>query len=637
MKKLLLILIATICSIVSIAQNTSLKPDYSDRKGGWGLLSAEGKYKVKPQFDAIEQIPDGFIVTKDGRQGFYDNEGEKIVKPEYTKLEDTPNFYLLALKDGKWGVVSKSGKVLVKPAYQTMSLTDRSHLCVTENGVASIINADGSYVMKGSGYSLLEPLGRGLIVAHSGIATGLIDESGKEIVPVGKFDSFRLGVADFVEVSSKGKKGFVNTATSPVTISPLYDDLKPLGSDLFIVKNGGKTGVITHAGKTVLQPLYDDVSITSIPSQSELFVLTLNGKKGWATREKVLAKPIYDDFAPDTSHGGVMMVKYDGYSYPTDINGSPSDYALIEPVGPELRRVYEGDTTFVKLVDRDFNTVFTAENSTVQAMGNVIVVEGVTGCNGVLLSATGKVIENINFCSAANLADDEIICLILPADTTDMVDDYVIKFYDYNGKEITSLPNDDEVQTKFQALKDKAVLKFAEIYRQRYPELTEEEVAEEVVAVEEVDPTAKSGYVDKVWVSHNVMDGGRKGMRIHVKFHVANCQYEDGQCVAWFAFSDGTRLKDFDGSYKTIDGQVSTSTKFRPGYENTVYEDLQLFIPYTQLHLTQKQNSDCMFHVGVFVNDEQLCTSNYVYFTFYPNGNVPKKKSSKKSTKKKRR
>lgn len=97
-----------------------------------------------------------------------------------------------------------------------------------------------------------------------------------------------------------------------------------------------------------------------------------------------------------------------------------------------------------------------------------------------------------------------------------------------------------------------------------------------------------TGSIDQVWVEHNVMQGygmfAQKGMRIHVKFTVNNMLNKTGNIAAYFNFQNGTKLMDYNFQYRASDGQVTVQGTFTPNYTNCVYNDYQLFIPYTELH-----------------------------------------------------
>lgn len=94
-----------------------------------------------------------------------------------------------------------------------------------------------------------------------------------------------------------------------------------------------------------------------------------------------------------------------------------------------------------------------------------------------------------------------------------------------------------------------------------------------------------TGKFDDIHVEYDITRFERKGMVIHIKFSVTGLKGIQCKAVAYFYQRTGEALKDTNGTFTTVDGSVSASDVFTPGYESTVYDDLQVFIPYEELGL----------------------------------------------------
>lgn len=132
------------------------------------------------------------------------------------------------------------------------------------------------------------------------------------------------------------------------------------------------------------------------------------------------------------------------------------------------------------------------------------------------------------------------------------------------------------------------------------------------------DEKRKRATIESVWVDHNHFNGLIKGMLIHVKFSVDNMLSRQGECTAYFYFQNDQKLRDYNSSYCTVDGQVAVGQIFRPGYENALYNDFSLFMPYTELHVNTSAGTTYLkFCVQIQdkVTKEVLAQSNYVNFT----------------------
>jgi len=106
-------------------------------------------------------------------------------------------------------------------------------------------------------------------------------------------------------------------------------------------------------------------------------------------------------------------------------------------------------------------------------------------------------------------------------------------------------------------------------------------------------PTNKEGKaeIDKMWVDYNVTEGGKKGMRIHVKFTVHDLKGVDSYLAIYFEKENGDKLYTNNKTYRSKDGQVAVFKSLKPAYKDTVYDDAQLFIPYDEFNLDKGKHN----------------------------------------------
>ena len=122
--------------------------------------------------------------------------------------------------------------------------------------------------------------------------------------------------------------------------------------------------------------------------------------------------------------------------------------------------------------------------------------------------------------------------------------------------------------------------------------------------------------IEKVWVEHNVINNGVKGMKIHVKFQVDNMNGVKGWCIAWFYNTDGTPMKNYAASdYKTSSDRVGTWTTFTPSYDSSLFSDFELFIPNSEI---TGRGSNLYFIVDIqeYSQGTSLTTSEKQYFVY---------------------
>jgi len=128
--------------------------------------------------------------------------------------------------------------------------------------------------------------------------------------------------------------------------------------------------------------------------------------------------------------------------------------------------------------------------------------------------------------------------------------------------------------------------------------------------------TTPKGKFHQIWVEHNVYEGDEKGMKIHTKFDVDHVKDVPCRAGVYFHYSSGEKLKDCNNSYRAEDGQVAVNKDFTPPYEGTMYEDFEIFMPSSELHLGNGKY-DLKFKIQLYVKGgDFFATSNWFYFTY---------------------
>ena len=119
----------------------------------------------------------------------------------------------------------------------------------------------------------------------------------------------------------------------------------------------------------------------------------------------------------------------------------------------------------------------------------------------------------------------------------------------------------------------------------------------------------KSVYINDAWLEHEV----EEGIKIHVSMKATNLRGCSVRVVCLFYFDDGRQINDTDGLYKTSSGQVCTSVNVTPSYDESTWQDLQLWIPYTQIK-SKHDWKHLKCRLKVYNDGHCLATSDYMHF-----------------------
>ena len=117
-------------------------------------------------------------------------------------------------------------------------------------------------------------------------------------------------------------------------------------------------------------------------------------------------------------------------------------------------------------------------------------------------------------------------------------------------------------------------------------------------------------------VDYNVKEKGRTGMRINMTFNVTGMKGVDSYLAIYFQKKDGTKLYTSDKDYRSKDGQVAVYRSIKPNYDETVYEDLQVFIPYDAFNLTRGKYDLQMDSDVIYENGDMVGHLNFYDFEY---------------------
>lgn len=88
--------------------------------------------------------------------------------------------------------------------------------------------------------------------------------------------------------------------------------------------------------------------------------------------------------------------------------------------------------------------------------------------------------------------------------------------------------------------------------------------------------------------------------------------------MAWFYYADGEPLMDIDGQYRAGDGQVTVNKDIVIDSDRLDLPDFTLFIPYSQLDITDPGDTEVEFDMGIydFAKRDFLASSPRIKFTY---------------------
>lgn len=251
------IITVLISTVTCVAQSASNELFETEANGKFGLIDISGKWILKPSFDSISAVSDGYIsFYQDGMMGIANGRGRTIVPPIWKWI----------LLNGPGLAQAESGR-----GFTVLSL---------KNGrrISDFYKATSIY---------LEDL---MAVQNSHDKWGFLDTRGRIAIPC-MYDSvndFDNGIA---YASIAGKGGFINKRGQDTTSSPDYMKRMTQYDDRRFVVDG-KYGMKNSRGDTIMKPVYDELSYPI----TEYYAFSIGGKYGIADSNGVIVCPPQYDY-----------------------------------------------------------------------------------------------------------------------------------------------------------------------------------------------------------------------------------------------------------------------------------------------------------------------------------------------------
>ena len=134
----------------------------------------------------------------------------------------------------------------------------------------------------------------------------------------------------------------------------------------------------------------------------------------------------------------------------------------------------------------------------------------------------------------------------------------------------------------------------------------------------------KTATIKTVSVSNDADMDGEKGLTVHVAFDISGMKDTDGKVSCYFYDSNGNALIDTNDSYGTngSPSHVAVSRSTKPGYDNTTYSDLEIKIPYNELHISGTYSRTMRVDVIIWdystSNHKEMTRKERNYFSCVP-------------------
>ncbi len=130
-----------------------------------------------------------------------------------------------------------------------------------------------------------------------------------------------------------------------------------------------------------------------------------------------------------------------------------------------------------------------------------------------------------------------------------------------------------------------------------------------------------SATIKNMEVSHNIFQSGQSGIQIRLCFTIQHRKGFSCGVLAYFRDEQGNGLVDLNNKFKTSSGHVCVGSSCTPDFEDALFNDYILFLPYAELDQPDGIRN-LQFNVQIYddIGKDFIAKSEPVAFTFSKEG-----------------
>ena len=246
----------------------------AEKKGKWGYVDANGKFRIKACFDKAEEfIPTVFKgdtvfsakVSYEGKYGYLSDKGIFLILPEYDFISHFDRGTAVFSKDGSYGMADASGKNLVSGFDCVMPFDDYGIAWVSQGGLWGAYDLSAGKVFDICFSSMPEIRYGSLMVVENAGNLGLVSMKERRIVFECSADEILPDASDSdLLILNKGQMcGCVGP--DGTLILPLECEMISGGHDggKILFRKSGKYGLCDKTGKLLIPPVMNTDQVSA--------------------------------------------------------------------------------------------------------------------------------------------------------------------------------------------------------------------------------------------------------------------------------------------------------------------------------------------------------------------------------------
>ena len=319
-------------------------------------------------------------------------------------LDIYSEIYFPFFENNLFGFMDSEGIVQIPAEYDEVLNFQDGIAVVVKKGKSGLINKKNELILSFE-FDQIEEFYNDLAIVSISDSLGVINRLGTLVFPLIYNDILFLNNSLIAAKNEKGYSIFNLNGERKIELN--FKEIKPLKEDYLIVQIGDSIGLLNSNLDFAIPAIYEDITLI----KDSIFSYQLDEKKGLITHSgRILTLPVYNEFSSFDEHSQIIIARFGSKMDYLNLDGSKFISSTFEyfPKALKIAHFYNGNAIFYK------NGKFGIINSkgkillkpTFTALGKVSNAVPVTK-NGIwgFMDITGKIILDYNFISINEFYD----------------------------------------------------------------------------------------------------------------------------------------------------------------------------------------------------------------------------------------
>ncbi|MEM6723423.1 MAG: WG repeat-containing protein [Bacteroidota bacterium] len=235
----------------------------------WGAISRKGKEIVPPLAkEIVLELEDYLSVRTAKGSGLWTLEGQQIADTLYSAIRVLDDSCFAVQKNRLWGLLNRAGAKILSEDWWEIEPLGTDYVVVKDSASTGLFVKENQQVIGYGRFQRFIDFPGEQVLCVKNFLVGLLNHNGQQILD-NRYQEIQIYDKELFRIRQANRWGLVR-AGDEVLLPAEYTFLGPLNTEIAVVSQGNRFGIINFKGALVVEPKYDRVQVDENTVQAYL-------------------------------------------------------------------------------------------------------------------------------------------------------------------------------------------------------------------------------------------------------------------------------------------------------------------------------------------------------------------------------